>query len=139
MYWGIPFAEPPVGELRFRAPVPKARWDGVRDATRRPNSCVQITDTMFPDFRGAGMWNANTPMSEDCLYLNVAVPTPRPNNSAIMVSVHQNIGLFTRKRQVLKVFSLYIFRFGFMAARSTAAHPRLTYTILKSWPPRATS
>jgi len=59
----------------------------VYEATKLPNSCVQILDMMFPGFPGAEMWNANTKMSEDCLYLNVAVPVPRPNNTAVMVSV----------------------------------------------------
>ena len=38
------------------------------------------------------MWNPNTKQSEDCLYLNVAVPVPRPNNSAVMVSMHVTRG-----------------------------------------------
>ena len=41
---------------------------------------------MFEGFAGSEMWNPNTPQSEDCLYLNIAVPVPRPNNSAVMVS-----------------------------------------------------
>lgn len=52
-----------------------------------PNSCVQIIDTVFGDFPGALMWNPNTPLSEDCLYINVVVPKPRPRNAAVMVWV----------------------------------------------------
>ena len=72
-------------------PPPPCRWSGVRDALVMPNSCVQIQDTMFPDFRGATMWSPNTPMSEDCLYLNVAVPVPRPTNSAVMVRIENKM------------------------------------------------
>lgn len=70
-FLGIPYAEPPIGELRFRAPVRKQRWPGILNATTPPNSCIQTEDTYFGDFFGADMWNANTPKSEDCLYLNV--------------------------------------------------------------------
>ena len=70
--------------LKFTT-VQNSRWSGVKKAHKRPNACIQITDTMFPGFPGAEMWNPNTPQSEDCLYLNIAVPVPKPNNSAIMV------------------------------------------------------
>src|SRR5215469_7721402 len=60
VYKGIPFAAPPVGHLRWRAPQPVARWDGVRKAEKFSPTCMQ---------------NANgptaQPTSEDCLYLNV--------------------------------------------------------------------
>ncbi|XP_049808396.1 juvenile hormone esterase-like isoform X4 [Schistocerca nitens] len=55
---GIPYAEPPVGELRFADPQPAGGWEGVRDAKEYGSDCIQ------PD--GSG--------SEDCLYLNVYVP-----------------------------------------------------------------
>ncbi|KAE9554135.1 hypothetical protein FO519_002672 [Halicephalobus sp. NKZ332] len=73
-FLGIPFAEPPVGKLRFRKPVPKKPWREPLLATTPPKSCVQSLDTYFGDFDGATMWNSNVPMSEDCLYLNVHVP-----------------------------------------------------------------
>lgn len=82
---GIPYAQPPVGALRFRLPRPVEAWTHVVNATQPPNSCVQIVDTMFGDFPGATMWNANTKMSEDCLFINVMVPRPRPKKSPVMI------------------------------------------------------
>lgn len=61
IYRGIPYAAPPVGDLRWKAPQPVAAWEGERDATQWPNRCPQGESSM-------GM---NTPISEDCLYLNV--------------------------------------------------------------------
>ncbi|XP_029672946.1 acetylcholinesterase-like [Formica exsecta] len=81
----IPYAQKPLGPLRFRHPRPVERWSGVLNATALPNSCVQILDTVFGDFSGATMWNPNTQLSEDCLYVNVVVPRPRPTNAAVMV------------------------------------------------------
>uniref|UniRef100_A0A1B6JWT5 Carboxylic ester hydrolase n=2 Tax=Homalodisca liturata TaxID=320908 RepID=A0A1B6JWT5_9HEMI len=82
---GIPYAQKPTGSLRFKHPRPPDRWDHVLNATKQPNSCVQIYDTLFGDFSGAMMWNPNTQISEDCLYLNVVAPKPRPQNAAVMV------------------------------------------------------
>ncbi len=68
VYRGIPFAAPPVGELRWRAPRPAARWEGVRRADKFAPECVQ-------GGFGAGSGGGQAPaMSEDCLYLNVWTP-----------------------------------------------------------------
>lgn len=83
----IPYAQKPIGNLRFRHPRPIEKWEGVLNTTELSNSCVQIIDTVFGDFVGSTMWNPNTPLSEDCLYLNVVVPKPRPTNAAVMVWV----------------------------------------------------
>ncbi|XP_011496587.1 PREDICTED: acetylcholinesterase-like [Ceratosolen solmsi marchali] len=84
-WFGIPYAQKPLGNLRFRHPRPAESWDGIFNATNPPNSCVQILDTVFGDFSGAMMWNPNTPLNEDCLYVNVVAPKPRPTNAAVMV------------------------------------------------------
>lgn len=61
VFKGIPFAAPPVGNLRWKAPQPVAHWDGVRKADEFGPICMQ----------GAGRGGAQPKMSEDCLYLNV--------------------------------------------------------------------
>src|SRR5262245_24818821 len=67
VFKGIPFAAPPVGLLRWRAPQPVVAWDGVRQANAFGPRCVQ-TDR---DDGGRQPAAAAQPMSEDCLYLNV--------------------------------------------------------------------
>ena len=88
VWYGIPYAQPPLGNLRFRHPRPMDKWKGIKETTKLPNTCVQIYDTAFPGFLGAEMWNPNTPISEDCLYINVAVPKPHPKNSAVLVWIY---------------------------------------------------
>lgn len=73
-YLGIPFAEAPEGELRFKKPIAKRPWTQEYFCTKPPKSCPQSKDTYWGDFKGADMWNANTEISEDCLFLNVWAP-----------------------------------------------------------------
>lgn len=73
-FLGIPFAKPPTGELRFKKPVKVDAWNDILDANKQPNSCEQPKLNTFPGFVGESQWNANTEISEDCLYLNVWVP-----------------------------------------------------------------
>ncbi|KAL3282793.1 hypothetical protein HHI36_005959 [Cryptolaemus montrouzieri] len=80
-YLGIPFAQPPVGELRFKAPKPLKPWNGTFDATKNGPYCIQ---------KNYFFANAQVEGQEDCLYLNVYVPKvindgkPLP----VMVSIH---------------------------------------------------
>jgi len=70
VFRGIPFAAPPIGELRWKAPQPVKSWNGVRKAMEFGPRCVQApiySDMIFRD-------QADKPMSEDCLYLNVWTP-----------------------------------------------------------------
>ncbi|XP_054161578.1 acetylcholinesterase-like, partial [Oppia nitens] len=62
---GIPYAEPPVGDLRFRYPVPFTQSKVVIDATKAKNSCIQTTSATKRRLYG------NLTFSEDCLFLNV--------------------------------------------------------------------
>lgn len=89
-FYGIPYAKPPLGDLRFKHPLPIDEWQGVYDATRLPNACIQAVDTYFKDFKGSEMWNPNTLISEDCLYLNVWAPlrTSDFNDKAVMIWIY---------------------------------------------------
>ena len=66
VYKGIPFAAPPVGDLRWRAPQPAAKWEGVRAADKFG------ADPYQGDGKGA--------VSEDCLYLNIWTPAKSPGD-----------------------------------------------------------
>ncbi|KAM9039452.1 cholinesterase [Sarcophilus harrisii] len=87
-FLGIPYGEPPIGQLRFRKPCPRSKWSYIWNATKYSNSCYQNIDDSFPGFPGSEMWNPNTELSEDCLYLNVWVPTPKPKNATVMVWIY---------------------------------------------------
>jgi para-nitrobenzyl esterase len=65
---GIPFAQPPVGNLRWREPQPVKDWPGARNADQFGPRCMQRTGPM------ADYWFRSNGMSEDCLYLNVWTP-----------------------------------------------------------------
>jgi para-nitrobenzyl esterase len=74
---GIPYAAPPVGNLRWKAPQPPANWNGIRDTSQFGNIC--------PQFNFGGQLVGN----EDCLTLNVYVSQNPPNQKQpVMVSLH---------------------------------------------------
>ncbi|MCB9593286.1 MAG: carboxylesterase family protein [Sandaracinaceae bacterium] len=80
-FLGIPFAAPPVGDLRWRPPEPPASWTEPR-ASNRPRRCVQ-------DALGLPLASG-----EDCLYLNVHTPDPMPDHAPVMVWIHGGAFLF---------------------------------------------
>ncbi|MBO0802529.1 MAG: carboxylesterase family protein [Nocardiopsaceae bacterium] len=77
-YLGIPYAAPPVGNLRWRSPQPAAPWPGVRQATAFAPHCPQPASAF-----------GTASMSEDCLYLNVFAPAHATTaNLPVMVWIH---------------------------------------------------
>jgi para-nitrobenzyl esterase len=71
-YKGIPFAQPPVGELRWKAPQTPKKWSGVRKANTFGSNAMQKPVFGDMNFRAPSM-------SEDCLYLNIWTPSKKPN------------------------------------------------------------
>jgi para-nitrobenzyl esterase len=91
VYRGIPYAAPPVGDLRWKAPQPAAAWQGTRQATEFSNACWQ---TQYP--AAAAIYQAKLPpLSEDCLYLNIWTSAKSAKDRLpVMVWIHG--GGFTR-------------------------------------------
>lgn len=82
---GLPYAAPPVGDLRWRAPQPPASWQGVRQADHFGSPCMQSLPPGAP--------GADLPLSEDCLYLNVWAPDgphggPTAGKRPVMFYIH---------------------------------------------------
>ena len=67
IFKGVPFAAPPVGNLRWKAPQPVQKWEGVRKATEYGPNPMQ--EALFGDMNFGTKVN-----SEDCLYLNIWTP-----------------------------------------------------------------
>src|SRR6185437_7739547 len=81
-YKGIPYAQPPVGDLRWRPPVPASPWKGVRDAREFWHACLQ------PPSQPTNLYfNGMASTSEDCLTLNVWAPAGA-RHLPVMVWIH---------------------------------------------------
>ncbi|MBT2447768.1 carboxylesterase family protein [Streptomyces sp. ISL-43] len=77
-FQGIPYAAPPVGELRWASPQPAAAWTGVREATAPGSPCSQP----------AGLPIGVPSVVEDCLYLNVTTPAKPAGKRPVIVWIH---------------------------------------------------
>ena len=87
VWLGLPYAAPPIGDLRWRAPQPNAAWSGVREALQAGAPCVQYASP----FGGIQTARVNTPVgNEDCLTLNVYAPKSATATSflPVMVWIH---------------------------------------------------
>ena len=102
VYKGIPFAAPPIGDLRFRAPQPPAKWEGTRKADQFGSMCMQGGARGGRGGKGPAKGPANVQgkdpappggrggqaMSEDCLYLNVWTAAASNDRRPVMVWLH---------------------------------------------------
>ena len=129
IFRGIPYARPPVGPLRWRAPLPARPWRGVRDAKQLGHNCIQHRpyDDINPFAAG---------VSEDCLYLNVwtnSLDTRAPRRP-VMVWIHgggffagfggeerHNGARLAKKGAVVVTLNYRLGAFGFLAHPAFAA------------------
>jgi para-nitrobenzyl esterase len=134
---GIPFAAPPVGELRWRPPLPARKWNGIRKADRYSAPCMQNAIAALPGTTAIEMDERTrlpAPASEDCLYLNVwTAAKSSAERRPVMVWVHgggltggtpvapRSVGAALAAKGVVLVSMNYrLGIFGFFA------HPELT-------------
>jgi para-nitrobenzyl esterase len=131
IFLGVPYAEPPVGDLRWREPQPVRLWSGVRAATRFAPSCQQDEAKPFGPYTAAFLIAGER--SEDCLYLNVWAPVNAKATRPVYVFIHgggfqgggadvaayDGAGL-ARKGAVVVTINYRLGVFGFFA------HPELT-------------
>ncbi|HUD18210.1 MAG TPA: carboxylesterase/lipase family protein, partial [Acidimicrobiales bacterium] len=83
LFAGVPFAAPPIGDRRFKAPEPHEGWSDVRDATLFGRVAVQVGDSL------GALGAAPAPdWSEDCLFLNVQTPALDDARRPVMVWIH---------------------------------------------------
>lgn len=131
-YLGIPYAEPPVGELRWQPPQPHRPWQAVLDATRFGAHCLQAS----LGYAGA--------FSEDCLFLNVFAPKSAGDLKPVMVWIHGGANYAGRSGPydptpliqsgdvVVVTLNYRLGVFGFLAhpALDSEGHPAVNYGIL---------
>ncbi|KAF1753774.1 hypothetical protein GCK72_020331 [Caenorhabditis remanei] len=89
VFFGVPYVEPPIGELRFRKPRPPVPWDGILETKEYKPACMSnMTKTYKNDIGG--------PISEDCLYANVFTNQYCLNakNCSVMIAIHGGGYLF---------------------------------------------
>uniref|UniRef100_A0A095ARK7 Carboxylic ester hydrolase n=1 Tax=Schistosoma haematobium TaxID=6185 RepID=A0A095ARK7_SCHHA len=131
VYYGIRYAQSPTGSLRFKKPVePIPEPKKIFMADKLPSTCPQPKDTMFQNSAAARMWVPNTPMSEDCLFLNIWVPLKESNSShsnskeklAVMLWIYG--GSFYMGTATLSVYDA-----RFLAARQNVIVASMNYRL----------
>lgn len=99
VFKGVPYAAPPVGELRWRPPAPPAAWQGVRTAHEYGAPCVQTSEM--------GRGDAPVIGSEDCLTLNVWVPLLQHSELPVMMWIHGGFSNWGSSSAIVRGIRLY--------------------------------
>lgn len=150
VYKGIPYAKPPVGTLRFKAPERPERWEGVRYAQDFPAVCWQEEPKEGSFYHREfyqGTWEREE-RSEDCLYLNIWTPTGEVQDKcAVMLWIHGGAlkhgyghekefdgAAFCRRNVILVTIQYRLGVFGFFAhpwlCRETAGKAAFNFALL---------
>ena len=129
-FLGIPFAAPPVGNLRWKPPQPPTPWQGIRSATSFGNACIQPNLAQLTGIAQGG----SAAGSEDCLYLNVYTPNPIGNIGHLPVMVWIYGGAFVfgagsynpaaivqQGHMIVVTFNYRLGPFGFLALPGLSA------------------
>uniref|UniRef100_A0A182QV29 carboxylesterase n=1 Tax=Anopheles farauti TaxID=69004 RepID=A0A182QV29_9DIPT len=128
-FWGIPFAKPPLGKLRFANPQPNEPWEGKYDASKAKDACIQKV-ALVPTAPMFGV--------EDCLYLNVFTPTLKRTVDGplpVLVYIHGGGYLYgsaqpeqrdparfmTSRRVIVVTFQYRLSVFGFFSTGDRSA------------------
>lgn len=133
IYKSIPFAAPPVGELRWKAPQPVVAWSGIKQCIKYSNYAFQRPMAPMGPYTAEFRPDTDTVPSEDCLYLNVWTKKDSTEKRPVIVYIHGGgntsgaSGIFAyegeniaRKDAVFVSFNYRLGIFGFMA------HPELS-------------
>lgn len=128
-WFGIPFAAPPVRDLRWKPPEAAADWSGVRQAVAFPPMCPQ-------GMRGPGQnhYFGDQPTAEDCLYLNIwAPPAPAQADLPVVVWIYgggfsggSSSMMWTRGETMAEKGVIYVTMNYRLGALGFMAHPELT-------------
>jgi len=101
VFKGIPYAAPPVGDLRWREPQPPIPWEGVRIADEFCESCIQTLSRSRPPWTEEFM--VQDTISEDCLFLNIWTPAKKATDN-LPVLVYMHGGGFTEGSGSIAVY-----------------------------------
>lgn len=84
IYKGIPYAAPPVGDLRWKAPAPVVGWDGTRECVQYAPAAIQPEQAPFLMWTEEFIIDTSLGYDEDCLYLNVWAPVDAANAPVVL-------------------------------------------------------